>query len=110
VSDEELAEQWELAALGRSVGHEEHVRIARALVRRYGRADATRRLVAGTLRNCAALGVPERFDEDLTRRWSERIADSVEAGDGPAFEDFVSLHPELLRSDLLGAPAWRSGS
>ena len=99
---------WERAALGRSIGHEEHVRIARVLVRRHGRADARERLVAGTRRNCEAMGAPERFDEDLTRRWCDRIAAAVETRDGATFDEFARFYPELLRSDLLGAPAWRS--
>src|SRR5665809_10095 len=82
--------------------HEEHLRIARILVRRHGRNEGTNRLVEGTRCNCEVLDASERFDEVLTERWSARIADSVEAGDGDSFADFIRLHPELQRSDLLG--------
>ena len=57
---EEVVERWEAAALGRDLGHLEHVEIAWRLVRRHGRAEAERRLVAGTLRNCEAAGAPEK--------------------------------------------------
>jgi hypothetical protein len=66
------------------------------------------RLLGGTRANCEALGVPGRFDERLTRRWSTRIADVFEADDPVLFDAFVRSHPELLRSDLLGRPRWRA--
>jgi hypothetical protein len=102
-----LADRWEARAFRRSVDHVEHVRIARVLVRRYGRREATRRLVNGTRANCEAVGVADRFDGALTTRWSDRIADAVEQEDATSFEKFVTLHPELLRGDLLGLPQWR---
>jgi len=92
--------------LGRSVSHEERVRIARVLIRRHGREEGTRRLAHGVSVNCEAMGVPERFDEDLTVRWTARIADALDAGDGEDFDGFLSLHPELLRGDPLGLPEW----
>lgn len=107
-ADDRLADEWEAGVLGRSVSHEEHVRIARTLVRRHGREDATRRLVEGTRRNCEVMGSPERFDGALTARWSARIADSVETDPGDSFEDFMQLHPDLQRSDLLGPPSWKA--
>jgi hypothetical protein len=64
-----------------------------------------RRIVDGTRRNCLALGVPERFDEDLSERWMHAVTDAV--GDGrETFEDFLDAYPDLARSDLLGKPAW----
>ena len=104
--DELLTDQWEAGPLGRSVSHEERVRIARVLLRRHGRREATQRLLRRIRANCESMGVPERFDEDLTRRWTERIADAMDNEDAEAFEDFIQLHPELLRGDLLGLPGW----
>lgn len=104
--DEELADRWE-AVLGRAVTHDEHLRIARVLVLRHGREEARQRLLAGTFRNCFAMGAEERFDQTLTERWAERVADCVEAGAAATFEDFIAVHSELRRSDLLGAPAWK---
>jgi hypothetical protein len=107
LSDEELVEAWEAAALRRAISHEEHLRIARVLVLRHGAAKAERRLVDGTRRNCGAMDAADRFDEDLTRRWTRKIAEAVQEGDAETFEGFISLHPELLRSDLLGPPRWK---
>ena len=106
--DEELTDQWERCALGRAITHEEHLRIARILVKRHGRHEAPRRLVDGTRANCAAIDATDRFDEHLTRRWGDQIANAIEDGDGEGFEDFIALHPVLARSDLLGPPAWRT--
>jgi hypothetical protein len=110
VSDDGLADDWQAGWLERAIGHEEHVRIARVLVRRHGREEARVRLLRGTRRNCDARGVPERFDEALTRAWSERVADAVETADGATYADFIGLHPELRASDLLGRPEWLEGS
>jgi hypothetical protein len=46
----------------------------------------------------------ERFDEALTHRWIARIADDLAEGNAQTFERFIALHPDLLRSDLLGPP------
>jgi hypothetical protein len=107
LSDEALVEAWEACSLGRAITHEEHVRIARVLVRQHGAAEAERRLVDGTRRNCEAMDAADRFDEDLTRRWTRRIADAVQDSDAETFDGFIALHPELLMSDLLGPPRWK---
>jgi hypothetical protein len=54
------------------------------------------------------MGVAERFDEALTVRWSALIADRVERDCGDTFEEFMRLHPDLRRSDLLGQPSWKA--
>lgn len=107
--DERLTDRWEAGPLGRSVSHEERVRVARVLLRRHDRQEATRRLLQGIRANCEAMGVPERFDQDLTCRWSTHIADAMDEGDAETFEDFIQLHPDLLRGDLLGLPEWTKG-
>ena len=111
MTDDELTDGWE-AVLGRAVTHEQHLRIAYTLIRRHGRDEARRRLLAGTLANCEAMDAAERFDTDLTVRWSDHVASCVEVGDGAgSFETFIERHPDLRRSDLLGLPAWKqSGS
>jgi hypothetical protein len=92
----------------RSISHEEHVRISRVLVMRHGRDEAIQRLIEGTRANCAAMGVPDRFDEALTVRWAERVADAVEDCAGESYAEFIRAHPELGRSSLLGLPAWKT--
>jgi hypothetical protein len=62
-------------------------------------------LVEGTRRGCDHYGVPEKFDEDLSRRWARAV--SKAAADAPADEDFdafIARCPELRRGDLLGTP------
>jgi hypothetical protein len=93
----------------RSVSHEERLRIARVLLRRHSREEATRRVLQGVRVNCEAMGVPERFDYDLTCRWTARVADAMDEGGVQTFEDFIRLHPELLQGDLLGSPEWARG-
>jgi hypothetical protein len=109
VTDDELTDAWEACTLARSISHDEHVRIGRVLVLRHGN-EAEGRLVDGTRRNCEALGVADRFDEGLTRRWAARIGAAVEAEAGASYADFIGAHAELARSDLLGLPAWKTES
>jgi len=107
VDDNRLTDEWEACALERAITHEEHLRIGRVLIRRHGRSEARRRLIDGTRANCEAMDVADRFDGQLTARWSERIADALDEADPDAFEEFIRLHPELAKSDLVGLPAWR---
>lgn len=105
LSDDELVDLWEAQALGGTgVSHLDHVRIAWVLVRRVGAAEAEERLVIGTMRGCNHYGVPERFDEALTRRWAKAIAAATAVSDAEAFEDFVEAFPDLRRGDLYGPP------
>jgi hypothetical protein len=106
MTDEALTDAWEVG-LGRSITHEEHLRIARVLVRERGPDEAERRLVAGTRLNCEVTDAADRFDENLTRHWAKRIAADLADGDAETFEDFIALHPDLLKSDLLGEPHWK---
>jgi hypothetical protein len=79
------------------------------LLRRHGVEDGGRRIVDGTRRNCEALDVPDRFDEALTRRWIDVVAGALADDAAGDVEAFLRANPELARSDLLGAPAWRRG-
>lgn len=106
MTDDELTDAWEACQLGRAVSHAEHVRISWVLISRHGRAAGSSRIATGTLKNCKAMNAVERFDSDLTARWSAAIASAVEAGDAPTAERFLEQHPELLDSRLLGVPAW----
>ena len=106
-ADERLTDAWLACALGRGISHEEHLRIAVVLLRRHHRPEALQLLDDGTRRNCAALGVPERYDAALTRRWGQALADAAAATDPADADDLFRRRPELLRSDLLGAPGWR---
>lgn len=63
----------------------------------------------GTRRNCDALGSPERYDAELTRRWWDAIADAAEETGALDADELLRVRPELLRSDLFGRPSWRRG-
>ena len=107
-ADEQLTDAWLECALGRGISHEEHLRIAFVLLLRHAPEEALQLLDAGTRRNCAALGVPERYDAALTRRWSEALADAVAATRAADADELFRQRPQLLRSDLLGAPGWKA--
>ena len=108
--DERLADAWSACELGRSITHEEHVRIAFVLLSRHGRAEGVRRIDEGTRRNSAALGAEDKYDPALTQRWSEALADAVEETGARDADELIRAHPELLRSDLFGPPAWKASS
>jgi hypothetical protein len=57
------------------------------------------------------VGAAERFDANLTVRWSDHIAACIEADDGDgSFGTFVERYPDLRRSDLLGLPKWKQAT
>jgi hypothetical protein len=110
VTEDELTDRWE-SILDRAVTHEEHLRIAYTLHRRHGRDEARRRLLKGSLANCQAMDAADRFDADLTARWSDQIASCIADDDGGgSYLVFIARHPELRKSDLLGLPAWKRDS
>src|SRR5438067_5335279 len=78
--DDDLADRWERQELGGSgVSHIDHVRVAWVLLLRHGAPDAEERLVEGTRRGCVHYGVPEKFDEELTRRWARAVSQAAAA-------------------------------
>ncbi len=88
-----FADLWENGRLGRSITHREHVRISWVLLTEHGRDEGERRILAGTEPNCDAAGAGERFDEPLTRRWTEVIADAVARTPGADFDAFLPRTP-----------------
>jgi hypothetical protein len=106
LADDELADRWETQALGGSgVSHIDHVRVAWVLHGRHGPVEAEERLVEGTRKGCDYYGVPEKFDEHLTRRWARPVSDAVaDAPESESFQDFIERNPELRRGDLFGKP------
>ncbi len=107
-TDEQLTDAWEECALGRAISHEEHLRISFVLLRRHGSEEGVRRIVVATRRNCEALGAAERYDEALTRRWAEALAQALESSNAASADELLAEHPDFRRSDLFGRPAWRT--
>jgi len=108
VDDVALTDAWCACALGRSISHEEHLRISFVLLRRHGRDEGRRLIVERTRANCDALDVADRYDDALTRRWADALADAVERSAAPNADEFLRERPELARGDLLGLPAWKT--
>jgi hypothetical protein len=109
--DEQLAERWEAGErFPRGITHEEHLRIAWVLLRRHGRAVGGRRLLDGTRRACEVHGVPERFDAQLTQRWTDAIADALDERPAPtSLAELLARHPQLRDGKLLGRPRGEAG-
>ena len=104
--DDDLTDRWERQQLGGfGVSHVDHVRVAWVLHQRHGASEAEQRLVEGTRQGCDHYGVPEKFDEDLTRRWARAVSEAAGAGpDQESFDAFIARNPELRRGGLLGTP------
>lgn len=110
LDDDRLVDLWESQELGRSVSHREHLRIAWILFCRHGIEAGGRRLMEGTRAMCVALDALERYDEDLSRRWTDLLGDAFKTEPGGDPEEFISLHPEFQRGDLLGPPSWKQAN
>jgi hypothetical protein len=106
LADDELTDRWEAQALGGSgVSHVDHVRVAWVLVRRHGARAAEERLVEGTRKGCDHYGVPEKFDEPLTRRWAQAVSDAARQGPvNETFDEFMARNPTFSRGDLFETP------
>jgi hypothetical protein len=105
LTDDELTDRWEAQQLhGTGISHLDHVRIAWVLARRHGAGTAEEHLVEGTRKGCDHYGVPEKFDEALTRRWAAAICAALGADAGESFDAFIARNPELQRGDLFGRP------
>jgi hypothetical protein len=106
LSDEKLVDRWERQELGGiGVSHIDHVRVGWVLHRRHGAVEAEERLVEGTRKGCEHYGVPEKFDEHMTRLWARAISNAVgNAPESEPFDEFIVRNPHLRRGDLYGKP------
>jgi len=76
--------------------HRAHLLVAWYLVRTRPFFDACIELRAVLTAATRAMGVPEKYDDDLTRRWMLRVAACVDAG--PDFDAFLAHNPDLMVS------------
>ena len=78
LSDDELADRWETQDLG---GTGSAISTTCVLLGfstgGHGALEAEDRLVEGTRKGCDHYGVPEKFDENLTRLWAQAISTAV---------------------------------
>ena len=99
---------------GSEFRHEDHVRVAWELSRRYPREEAYERLAAGIRAMAARSGRPDAFHETITRAWFELIADTPALDDGSELYDRSLLRPLLLgraaRRRSTGVARARSGA
>jgi len=76
---------------GADFPHEQHVRVAWGLARRYPRDEALRRLIDGLQRIAARAGRPTAYHATITRAWFELTAEAQS----------LERHPELFDKTLL---------
>lgn len=97
--DEELLRGFEEGTL-RRFSHEDHVRVAFLLVRRYGGEQAPDRMIAGLKGLARNFGTPA-FLLHVTRTvaWI-RIIEGL-SGSAQTSDELLTGHPELLRRNLL---------
>ena len=76
---------------GSEFPHEQHLRVAWGLARRYPHDEALGRLADGIRGIAARAGVPGKYHETMTRAWFELAAQA----------ESLAAHPELLDRSLL---------
>lgn len=88
---------------GSDFRHEDHVRVAWELSRRYPREEAYERLASGIRSMAARSGRPDAFHETINRAWFELIADT------PALDDDSELYDRSLLSRFYSAERLAAG-
>lgn len=84
---------------GSEFGHRQHVEVVWSYLQILPPEKVLQRIVEGIQALARFNHVPDLYQEELTRRWVERIAEAWEANPGEDFASFVELHPELLLKD-----------
>ncbi|HLL01356.1 MAG TPA: hypothetical protein VK539_12270 [Myxococcaceae bacterium] len=108
MSAEELSDAEFMAAIsvakfpGGKFGHHGHVRMAWICLKGT-RFEAGMERIRSTVKGFAAiLGVPEKYNETVTRAWAECVQAALEkTPDIDSFDAFLAAHPELLSAGLL---------
>ncbi|MGW7445538.1 hypothetical protein [Kitasatospora sp. NPDC054795] len=98
----------EVMADAERFGHRQHVRLTWLAVRRHGATAALDLIGEGILRTATKAGAPQKFHITMTRAWVELVALHAD-DDATGFEQFATLHPDLLDKDLL-ARHYRPGT
>jgi len=102
MTDDKLLTAFETCALPNTAfRHLDHVRVAWLYVRRHGPAAAESRMLDGLQRFAAAHGVPQLYNDTLTRFWVRLVAHVVEAFPAAAqFDETVACFPRLQDTAL----------
>jgi hypothetical protein len=107
MTDDELLARFETGAIDPGAfRHRDHLRVAWVCLRRHGRRDTERRLLAALQALAARAGKPDKFSAPLTLAWVARIASATAALPADhSFDDLLLYHPGLLdRAAVSQAP------
>ena len=104
MTDDELAAGFAARTIDPAgFGHREHLRVAWLYLRRYGQAEAERRLFAGLRALAVRAGRPEQFDEGVSRAWLARIAGAAAPlPPDHSFADLLRSSGGLLETAAVG--------
>jgi hypothetical protein len=103
MTDQELLARFEDATLpNASFRHLDHLRVAWLYLRDHGPRGGEERMIAGLGRFAAAHGVPQLYNETLTRFWVRLVAHVMEAFPARSeFADLLSGFPRLADKGLV---------
>lgn len=101
MDDDEFLDAFRCGTLT-DLPHLNHVRVVYLVTRRQGSDDAISLARRGLRALADAAGVPDKYHETRTVAWARIIADRTIAAPGRSFAEFMELHPELRRKELLG--------
>ncbi|MEK6371853.1 MAG: hypothetical protein AABO58_04080 [Acidobacteriota bacterium] len=95
MTDRELVERFEACTL-EEFHHAAHVRVAWTMLREMPLDAALARFITSLQRFAAAGGVPEKYDEALTRRYILLIHQRMQTSEAGGWEDFSRANEDLL--------------
>lgn len=100
----------EVTRPGDRFGHRQHLNLTWLAVRRYQPAAAVALVSEGIRQTARYAGVPQKYNETVSRAWVEAVAYHVsQRPDLNDFDDFVAAFPGLLDKRLL-ATHYRSST
>ena len=100
IDDDELLARFAANTLP-GFPHEEHVHVVFVKTARANLDETIEFMRAGIRAMAAAGGDPGKYHDTRTVAWVRIIA-AARAGFAGGFDDFLAVHPELVRRDLLG--------
>lgn len=102
LSDDDFLLAFENTELDNPVfRHADHVRLAWALVNRFGCAGAEERLIAGIRRLALKSKAPEKFLYTTTIAWVRLVAAKSQSTHTKDFSSWIAQNPEFLNKSLL---------
>jgi len=98
LNDEDFVEEFETCRLPTSqFHHADHIRLAWIYLGRLSPEAATERIEQSILRYAAHHGIGQKYHRTITVAWMKLVAAArKETPDAARFEEFATLHTELL--------------